>query len=501
MTLSSIGGKQAAAIQSLVDLRTTLTDLQRQLSTGKKADTYAGLGLGRGVTVSLNSQLSAIDGYDATANSVMTRISVANTALSRMSDIAGSTKAAMLQGSYGVGAVGVAASQSAARLSLDELVSLLNTRAGDRYLFSGRATDTPAVETSDHIVNGDGTRAGLKQIISERRQADLGADGLGRLDITAPTASSVSVAEDAVSPFGYKLASITSTLTIGTVSGPTGSPAAVSVDLSAGNPSPGDTITLRFTLPDGSTENLDLTATTSSPPGDGAFTIGADPDATAANLQATLTKSIGKLASSSLTAASAVQASKEFFSADTNTPPPRVDGPPFDTATAMTTGTSANPVIWYTGEAGTDSARGTATAQIDPSLSVSYGMRANEDGLRTIIQSVATEAAITISSADPNAADLNTALNQRLGGALSGSPGTQNITDIQTEIADAQVSSNAAITRHTQQNATLNDYLDQIQGVSTEQVGAAILTFQTRLQASMQVTAMMYQTSLVNYMP
>ena len=60
MTISSVGGKPSAAIQSLVDLRSTLDDLQRQLSTGKKSTTYAGLGVERGMTVGLRAQLSAI---------------------------------------------------------------------------------------------------------------------------------------------------------------------------------------------------------------------------------------------------------------------------------------------------------------------------------------------------------------------------------------------------------------------------------------------------------
>jgi flagellin-like hook-associated protein FlgL len=63
------------------------------------------------------------------------------------------------------------------------------------------------------------------------------------------------------------------------------------------------------------------------------------------------------------------------------------------------------------------------------------------------------------------------------------------------------VTISAAKTRHQQQNAALSDYLQQIEGVSNEEVGAQILTLQTRLQASMQVTSMLYQTSLVNYMP
>ena len=88
---------------------------------------------------------------------------------------------------------GAQVAQQTALSSLDQLIGLLNSQAGDRYLFSGRATDQPAVETLDHILNGDGARAGLKQLISERNQADLGADGLGRLAISAPTATSVGV--------------------------------------------------------------------------------------------------------------------------------------------------------------------------------------------------------------------------------------------------------------------------------------------------------------------
>jgi flagellin-like hook-associated protein FlgL len=500
MTVSMVGGKASQSIQSLVDLRNTLDDLQRQLSTGKKSTTYAGLGIDRGLSVSLRSQLSAIGSYDDTISTVSTRISVAQTSLGRMSDIGNAVKSAMIQGSYGTGATGAATAQKTAQFSLDEMLGLLNTQAGDRYLFGGRATDQPPVETYDHILNGDGARAGLLQIIDERKQADLGASGLGRLTITSPTATSVAVSEDAVSPFGFKLASVSSTLTNATVTGPAGSPAALSVDMSGGNPNAGDAITLRFNLPDGTTENLTLTATANSPPGNNEFTIGANPTATTANLQAALTTAVGKLAGSALTAASATQASNEFFSADSATPPPRVDGPPFDSATAMTTGSSADTVIWYTGETGSDSARSTATARIDPALVVGYGVRGNEDGLRNVIQNIATLAAVTVSPTDPNGADLSTALNQRLTANLTGSPGDQTIADIQTDLAGAQVSLNAAKTRHQQQNATLGDFLEQIEGVSNEEVGASILTLQTRLQASMQVTSLLYQTSLVNYL-
>ena len=205
-------------------MRAQLDELQRQLGTGKKADSYAGLGLDRGVTVGLNSQLSAIGGYNDTINTVLTRVGLAQTALGRMAALGGTVKSAMAASGFGADGSGAATAQLTAQSSLDELLGLLNTQAGDRYLFSGRATDQPAVETIDHILNGDGARAGLKQLIAERNQADLGASGLGRLTVGTPTTTSVQLAEDATA-FGFKLAAVSSTMANATVSGPTGAPA------------------------------------------------------------------------------------------------------------------------------------------------------------------------------------------------------------------------------------------------------------------------------------
>ena len=500
MSVLSIGGQSAIAIQQLVNMRAQFDDLQRQLSTGQKSATYAGLGLDRGVTVSLNAQLSAIDGYNDTVNNVTNRISLMNVALTRMTDIGSAVRSAIAQSNTTNSAVNASVAQQTAQSSLDELLGLLNSQFGDRYLFSGRATDKPAVETLDHILNGNGAQAGLKQLIAERNQADLGADGLGRLTIGQPAATSVSLTEDAAPPFGLKLASVSSTLSNAVVSGPAGSPASLTVDMSGGVPNAGETITMRFNLPDGSSENVTLTATANSPPGANAFTIGATPAATAANLQSALTTAIGKLAGGALTAASAVAASNDFFNADVDNPPQRVTGPPFDSATAMTAGSAADSVIWYQGETGSDSARATATARVDPSLAVSYGVRANETGIRALVQNIATLAAVTVSSSDPNAAELSAALNQRLTGNLNGNTSDQTIRDILVDLAGAQVSIDAAKSRHQQTAGALHDFLQQIQGVSTEQVGSQILALQTRMQASMQTTAMLFQTSLVNYL-
>ena len=97
MSISSIGAQSALIMNQLVQMRAKFDDLQRQLGTGHKSATYAGLGIDRGVTVSLNSQLSAISSYDDTIQNVMARINLMNTALGNMIDISSQVKAAMVQ--------------------------------------------------------------------------------------------------------------------------------------------------------------------------------------------------------------------------------------------------------------------------------------------------------------------------------------------------------------------------------------------------------------------
>jgi len=500
MSVISVGARSALMVQSLVQMRAQLDDLNRQLGTGQKSTTYAGLGLDRGMSVTLNARLSAISGYSDTITMVGTRLDLAQTTLSRMATITQNTKAAVSKSTFDPDSLGQTTAQKTAMASLSEFLSLLNTQVGDRYMFSGSATDAPSVDTLDHILNGDGGKAGLKDVIAQRQQADLGADGLGRLVLSAPTARSVAVAEDAAnSPFGFKLSGISSSIAGATVSGPSGSPAAVSLDLGSANAVAGDTVRVAFTLPDGTSENVTLTATTANPPGANQFTIGATPDDTAANIKAALTASVGKLAATALTAASAIAAGNDFFNTDATHPPQRID-PPYATATALRDGTPADTVVWYTGEDGSGPARATATAAIDQSISVSYGTRANEEGIRYALQNLAVAAVTTYSAGDPDAAAKNTAMQQRLLANLDTPPGVQSIQTIQSELAGAQASLKAASTRHQQTAATLQGLQEQITGVSNEEVGSQILALQTRLSASLQTTAKLYQLSLVNFL-
>jgi flagellar hook-associated protein 3 FlgL len=499
MSISGIGSSSSLSVQSLVDMRRQLDDLQRQLGSGKKSDNYAGFGLERNLAVGLRAHLSSLDAFGDAITQVGVRISVADNALGRISDIGHNVKEAATRSST-IDSAGSTTGQQAAALGLDEILNLLNSQAGDRYLFSGRHADRAPVETVAHIMDGDGARAGFRQVVAERKQADLGASGLGRVVVSAPTATSTALAEDvAGSPFGLKLGAIATTLTGAVVAGPAGVPPSVSVDLGATNPNAGETIQFRFTLPDGTSENIVLTATASATPQAGQFSIGVDTIATSANLQAALTAALGKLAATALPAASTMAAAADFFNVDGGNPPQRVSGPPFNTATSLIAGTPSNTVSWYTGDDGADPARSTATVRIDSSITVSYGLRANEEGLRWMVQNVAALAATTFSPGDPNAKARADALNQRAAVNLDGAVGIQKIAEIRAGIAGAQRSMASASERHAQTKSTLADMVDQIEGVPTEQVAAQIMALQTRLQASLQATALLYRTSLLNF--
>jgi flagellar hook-associated protein 3 FlgL len=623
MAINSVSYGSTILNQSLLNINNQLTTLQSQLTTGKKSISYAGMGANEGFAIAARSQLANISAFSDTMSNINTTIGIANTGLQSMVDIGTTVLNGANSSMQTLNSAGQTIAQQTATSQLSSMLGILNMQAGDRYLFSGGAINTPSVASIDNILNGTTTQAGLKQVISERAQAD-GTTGLGRLVLTSPTPTSVQVAEDvAGSPFGLKLSAVSSTLTGATVTGPAGSPSAISIDLGPGNPSNGDRVSFDFKLPDGTTETIQLTASSATPPPVGSFAIGLTSTATAANLNAALNTAIGKLANTSLVAASAVEAGSDFFSSastatgsvvnnkaavpgpitgatllsglantdslttnfaagDTITvngtpitfvasgatgnnqvnvtdniqalltkidaitgtttpstisggvvtlhtdnaatlnvsstnaaafaalgfsgtatailPPLRVSGSPLSAATSLVSGTPANTISWYTGEAGQGSARATATARVDQSVTVQYGARANETAIRSQLQTLAVFAAVTTSVTNPNAALQVQALSQRVAQNLAPQPGRQTIEDIQSDFAMAQLTMKDATARQKQAQGMLQGIVDQAESISPDQVASQILALQTALQASYQTTAMLAQLSLTKFL-
>jgi flagellar hook-associated protein 3 FlgL len=477
MSITGPGSITAANLTAQTNMFNQLSTLSQELGTGQASQTYAGLGSQAGLALSLGSQLSALGAYSTTATTVGTTLTLAQSVLTQLGDAGTSVQQAVnQQNAFSLDNNGQTATQQSAASYLDQILSLLNTQAGDNYMFSGSALNQPSVASTSDILNGSGAQAGLTQVISERLQADEGTGSLGRLTIGG-TAPSVTLSSDG-SPFGFKLASVNSNLTGATVSG---SPPSISVALGS-NPNSGDTIAFGLTLPDGSSQTLTLQATTASSPAAGQFTIGASANATATNLQAALTSAVSNLAQTALPAASAIAAANNFFSSD---PPQRVDpGSPanFATATSLQNGTTANTVFWYTGENGSTPALQSATAQVGPTMTIAYGMRANEQAISTLVANVAVLAATTYSASDPNAQTSYQALSQSVAANLDGAPGTQTITDIEANLANAQTTVANATTLNTQTQNTVQNMLQGIEGVDQNKIGEDILSCRTIFQ-------------------
>ncbi len=181
-------------------------------------------------------------------------------------------------------------------------------------------------------------------------------------------------------------------------------------------------------------------------------------------------------------------------------PPLRVGGTPLNAATTLVSG-AANTVAWYTGEAGSGPARASSTARVDQSASIQYGVRANEQAIRSALQSVAAFAAVTTSPTSTNATALVGALNQRVATSLTPQGKQQSVADIQTDLATTQVAMKDVSARQSQAQLTLQNLVDQTETVNTDQVATEILALQTRLQASYQTTSMLSQLTLVKYLP
>ncbi|CAD5267721.1 Flagellin FlgL [Bosea sp. 62] len=502
ITPTGTGAYRLANPNQFVSMRGQLEDLQRQLATQKKSQTFAGLGMDRGTSLDLNNKLSTLDGYLTGIQRSDVNLKLMTKAVENFTKLAGETRADARPDSYVETSTGRTSPQVLAEEKFKQTLDLLNSQVNGRYLFSGRTSDVEPVVDYSLIMDGDATHAGLKQLISERKQADIGAGGMGRL-VTGGAGTNATIAEEAAGlPYGFKLTGASSSTAAMTTAYNAGPPADIAVNVAA-QPQPGDTLKFALKLPDGTTEEITLTARAAGTTGDPAegFVIGADANATAANLRTAIGAALSREAKTSLSAASAQVAAKDFFAGSKSNPPLRVPGPPFDTATAAPApGTAANTVIWYQGDDAAGSARATSNVQVDQGQQVAAGARANEEAFRTGLAQFAIMAAETFPASDPNSKLAYGAMTERVRSTIGFPTGTQAPSEIIVELGSAQTAMAQAKERHTATKDYLSTTLSGVEDITKEEVAMQILALQTTLQASYQTTSMLQQLRLTNYL-
>ncbi|WP_020177579.1 hypothetical protein [Methylopila sp. M107] len=508
------GAGRPSLARTLAASRDQLDQLTQQLASGKISNSYAGLGAGASTSLAMRGKISSIESFQATNALVNTRVSLMSKTLERLDDLGAEYKV-LDPNEYMLTTGSVTIAQSQAAVDLKEAIAALNVDVGGRYLFSGRSTDTKPVISAEAMLADDGDKAGLRTVIAERKLADLGADGRGRLDVSGVTGSSFSVSQEASGPFGFKITSLTSTLKNGVASGPTGDANAIALGVS-GETEAGGEVRVGLTLPDGSTEEIVLTAKAAgdgSAVQDGEFRIGATPEETAANMQAAFDKALKTSASTDLVAASAVQAGEEFFNVAPGAEPARVAG--FDGTYASeaertaalqnagaldSTGTAEKTVEWYVGDDAADDPRKTAAAQVEDGVSVGYGARANETGTRRVIQNLAVFSAVTFSADDADGQSRYQALAGRVQSTLGAVDASKDIQTIAIDLASTATTIKSANARHAAAKDIATDMISSVEDASKEEVSLKLLALQTQLQASYQVTASLSQLTLVNYL-
>jgi flagellin-like hook-associated protein FlgL len=318
------------------------------------------------MSLSVRSRLSKIEGFSANIDTVNLRLSFLDKTMTRLDAIEGETRNSAIQGQYGTNNINMATLPGLSKARLDELVTLLNSDVAGRYLFGGANTDSAPLPETTTLLDGQAGKAGFKAVVSERRAADAGLDGRGRLASThAAGTTTVELAEDGVHPFGLKVSTVSTTSGAVTVTQPApgtlplGDQVSVTFD-----PAPADqiieghTITMGFSLPDGTDTQITLRAVTAANASGSAdeFVIGADAEETAANFKTTLDAKLLEVGGAELAAASTFEASENFFNGP-GEPVLRVDGDPA-TATALRVGTTADTVMWYRGQSPAVAAQG-----------------------------------------------------------------------------------------------------------------------------------------------
>ncbi len=544
----------------LSTMRTQLEDMQRQLATGQRADTYGTLGAGRTQSISFRSKISEISGYLQNTDVLNMRISLLDKSMGRLEDIPTEASSSIDPNTYNIDSAGTTTGQKGAKIALNEVIGLLNSEADGRYLMSGKTTDTKPVVGMNEMLYGSGTKYGLQQVVKERYTADLGTKGLGRLELAnttgAATNDTVTITRQgtATTPpsvsaeFGYKLSGaststtdpthITLTPTSGTDTAGNSVKTSYAVQFGA-NLQAGDSVSLELQNPDGTKSTVKLTATLTSPPGDGQFTIAqtagptptVDVAGTAANFQSRLNDSLTTESKTTFQAASMMRAADTFFDTTGGKKPQRVNvgDPPDDsllaTATGLRDGKDTDTVEWYVGYNAkidpndtTTSPRNDVASRVDSNITVGYGVRANETAYANMVRSLAV---MTVAEFDPKAGTLGdpkattdaqrqynlgvekarySALASRVDGVLAFADGSQKPTDIHTEIAVSGNVAKSAADRQTSSKTTLQVMLDGVEGINKEELTAQILTLQTRMNASYTTSMMLNNLSLLNYM-
>jgi flagellar hook-associated protein 3 FlgL len=132
-------GQSLSQVNRLKDLRVTMADLQRQMTTQKRYENFSGLGTDSFAVQSLRADATQTQTYLDNVKSVTLRINLMSKSIMRAADI-GRQLVDSIQNREG--GLDIDVIKQLAGEGLEFMRDLLNIKVDDRYLFSGSATTT-----------------------------------------------------------------------------------------------------------------------------------------------------------------------------------------------------------------------------------------------------------------------------------------------------------------------------------------------------------------------
>ncbi|MBQ1544112.1 MAG: flagellin [Caulobacteraceae bacterium] len=130
-------------------IQSKLADVQVQESSGRKAETFGGIAGDAAQALDVQGQVSRLTADSKNANAAMNQLQAAYSTVGDMASLATTIEsqlASMM--SVAGGATDVASRQQQATNWLADLAAMANQTSGGVHLFSGQATDAPAVDLS-----------------------------------------------------------------------------------------------------------------------------------------------------------------------------------------------------------------------------------------------------------------------------------------------------------------------------------------------------------------
>ena len=127
----------------MLRMQSELNQKQQEVTTGILADPGVTLGAGVGRTVSLNRDITRLNGLVDSNSLAANRLSVTQSALGQISDAGQNLLSALTAAASG--ASNTAVTRSEAGRALETITGLLNTNANGEYLFAGINTDVKPV--------------------------------------------------------------------------------------------------------------------------------------------------------------------------------------------------------------------------------------------------------------------------------------------------------------------------------------------------------------------